>query len=70
MNVPEPWPPGAWQTETFARIHALGFEVIRLEFGVWTLAKPDGIEAGPFHTNQALMTWLAEQDGGHSRPPF
>lgn len=66
-----PWQPGEWQEETFARIRALGYDgAIRLVFGVWTLTKSDGTEAGPFHTDQELMTWLAEQDGGHSRPPF
>lgn len=64
------WQPGEWQTETFARIHALGYEAIVLDQGVWKLSKLDGSIAGPFHTDQELMTWLSSQDGGHSRTPF
>lgn len=64
------WQPGEWQTETFARIHALGFESITLDHGVWKLWKLDGTTAGPFQTNQELMTWLSQQDGGHSRTPL
>lgn len=66
----EHWQPGEWQSETFARIEALGYVTIILDLGVWKLGKADGTTAGPFHTNQELMTWLSSQDGGHSRTPF